>query len=58
MAERQQWETMVNAMLMLLVALLAVAVIVAVIGVANTLSLSVIERTRESATLRAIGMTR
>ena len=29
-AERQQWETMVNAMLMLLVALLAVAVIVAV----------------------------
>jgi len=57
-AERQQWETMVNAMLMLLVALLAVAVIVAVIGVANTLSLSVIERTRESATLRAIGMTR
>lgn len=56
--ERQMWETMVNAMLMLLVALLAVAIIVAVIGVANTLSLSVIERTRESATLRAIGMTR
>ncbi|PVV65095.1 peptide ABC transporter permease, partial [Bifidobacterium animalis subsp. lactis] len=39
-------------------ALLAVAVVIAVIGVANTLSLSVIERTRESATLRAIGMTR
>ncbi len=57
-AERQLCETMVNAMLMLLVALLAVAVMVAVIGVANTLSLSVIERTRESATLRAIGMTR
>ena len=31
---------------------------IALIGVANTLSLSVIERTRESATLRAIGMTR
>ncbi|KFI65706.1 ABC transporter permease [Bifidobacterium cuniculi] len=56
--ERQQWESMVNMMLTLLVALLAVAVIIAVIGVANTLSLSVIERTRESATLRAIGMTR
>ena len=57
-AERNQWESMVNMMLMLLVALLAVAVVIAVIGVANTLSLSVIERTRESATLRAIGMTR
>ncbi len=32
--------------------------LIALIGVANTLSLSVIERTRESATLRAIGMTR
>mgnify|MGYP000116914262 CR=1 FL=1 len=57
-AERSMWESMVNMMLMLLVALLAVAVIIAIIGVANTLSLSVIERTRESATLRAIGMTR
>ncbi|RSX49574.1 ABC transporter permease [Bifidobacterium castoris] len=57
-AERSMWESMVNMMLMLLVALLAVAVVIAVIGVANTLSLSVIERTRESATLRAIGMTR
>ena len=34
------------------------AVLIALVGVANTLSLSVIERTRESATLRAIGMTR
>lgn len=57
-AERSMRESMVNMILMLLVALLAVAVVIAVIGVANTLSLSVIERTRESATLRAIGMTR
>lgn len=57
-AERDMWNSMVNMMLTLLVGLLAVAVIIAVIGVANTLSLSVIERTRESATLRAIGMTR
>lgn len=56
--ERQTWGSMVDMMLKLLVALLAVAVIIAVIGVANTLSLSVIERTKESATLRAIGMTR
>ena len=57
-AERVRWNQIVDTMLMLLVALLAVAVLIALIGVANTLSLSVIERTRESATLRAIGMTR
>lgn len=55
---RAQWEQIVNVLLMILVALLAVAVVIALIGVANTLSLSVIERLRESATLRAIGMTR
>lgn len=39
-------------------ALLAVAVIIALIGVGNTLGLSVIERTRESALLRALGLQR
>ncbi|OXN00450.1 ABC transporter permease [Bifidobacterium vansinderenii] len=57
-AERVQWEQTVDMLMMVLVALLAVAVLIALVGVANTLSLSVIERTRESATLRAIGMTR
>lgn len=57
-AARTQWETMINGMMALLVGLIAVAVLIALVGVANTLSLSVIERTRESATLRAIGMTR
>ncbi|MBT1175158.1 FtsX-like permease family protein [Bifidobacterium sp. LC6] len=57
-AERNMWETMINGMMALLVGLIAVAVLIALVGVANTLSLSVIERTRESATLRAIGMTR
>lgn len=57
-AQRSQWETMINGMMALLVGLIAVAVLIALVGVANTLSLSVIERTRESATLRAIGMTR
>lgn len=57
-AEREMWETSINTVLMILVGLLAVSVIIALIGVANTLSLSVIERTRESATLRAIGMTK
>uniref|UniRef100_UPI003FEEF1B8 ABC transporter permease n=1 Tax=Bifidobacterium adolescentis TaxID=1680 RepID=UPI003FEEF1B8 len=57
-AERVTWAQMIDSMMMLMVGLIAVAVLVALIGVANTLSLSVIERTRESATLRAIGMTR
>lgn len=57
-AERSMWETIINGMMALLVGLIAVAVLIALVGVANTLSLSVIERTRESATLRAIGMTR
>ena len=38
--------------------LLAVAVVIALVGVANTWSLSVLERRRESATLRAIGLSR
>lgn len=56
--QRAQWESAIDVMMMLLVGLIAVAVVIALIGVANTLSLSVIERTKESATLRAIGMTR
>ncbi|WP_130866526.1 ABC transporter permease [Acidipropionibacterium timonense] len=39
-------------------ALLGVAVLIALIGVANTLGLSVLERRRESALLRAMGMQR
>ena len=38
--------------------LLALAMIIAVIGVVNTLVLSVLERTRELGLLRAVGMTR
>ncbi|MCG2800221.1 MAG: FtsX-like permease family protein [Cellulomonas sp.] len=57
-AERATYERIVDTLLGIVVGLLAVAVLIALIGVTNTLSLSVLERRRESATLRAVGMTR
>ncbi|MFJ3406054.1 ABC transporter permease [Promicromonospora sp. NPDC090134] len=55
-AQAAQFRQVVDVILGIVVGLLAVAVVIALIGVTNTLSLSVIERTRESATLRAIGL--
>ena len=42
----------------LLPTLLAVAVVIALLGVGNTLALSVVERRQESGLLRALGLTR
>jgi len=56
--ERAQFQRIIDTLLAVVIGLLAVAVLIALIGVANTLSLSVIERRRESATLRALGLTR
>ena len=52
------YQKVIDTILAVIIGLLAVAVVIALIGVANTLSLSVIERRRESATLRAIGLSR
>src|SRR5690606_35998654 len=47
-----------NVILNIVLGLLFVSVLIALIGIANTLSLSVYERTRELGLLRAVGMTR
>ena len=47
-----------NTFLNLIYILLAFAIVIAVVGIINTLALSVMERTRELGLLRAIGMTR
>jgi putative ABC transport system permease protein len=53
-SQTQQYDTLFN----LMYALLALAVLIALIGIANTLALSIYERTRELGLLRAVGATR
>lgn len=55
---RREQEGRVDRLLGLITALLALAVVIALLGIMNTLALSVLERTREIGLLRAVGLSR
>lgn len=55
---KEIYEGQINQLLALIYALLALAVLISLFGIANTLGLSIHERTRELGMLRAIGMSR
>ncbi|MEU6096453.1 FtsX-like permease family protein [Streptomyces sp. NPDC047079] len=55
---KQALKDQIGQLLNMIYGLLALAIIVAVLGVVNTLALSVVERTREIGLMRAIGLSR
>ncbi|GAB78262.1 putative ABC transport system permease protein [Austwickia chelonae] len=56
--ERAEMHKLMQRMLYVVIGLLGVAVLIALVGIGNTLGLSVLERGRESGLLRALGVTR
>jgi putative ABC transport system permease protein len=54
----QAASSQIDAMVVMLYVLLGLALVIAVLGIVNTLALSVLERTRELGLVRAIGMRR
>ena len=55
---KESREEQIDQLVMLFYALLAFAILISLFGIANTLALSIHERTRELGMLRAIGMSR
>ncbi|MFI9254479.1 ABC transporter permease [Streptomyces sp. NPDC053069] len=55
---KKELKDQIGQLLNMIYGLLALAIIVAVLGVVNTLALSVVERTREIGLMRAIGLSR
>jgi putative ABC transport system permease protein len=57
-SERAALDSVLDTLLLVVTGLLGVAVVIALIGVGNTLALSVVERRQENGLLRALGLTR
>ncbi|GGN62768.1 membrane protein [Streptomyces albiflavescens] len=55
---KQELKDQIGQLLNMVYGLLALAIVVAILGVVNTLALSVVERTREIGLMRAIGLSR
>jgi putative ABC transport system permease protein len=55
---KNEQEAQIDQLLGLMYGLLGLALVIALIGIANTLALSIYERTHELGLLRAVGMTR
>jgi putative ABC transport system permease protein len=55
---RAELANAVNGLIALFSILMGLALLIALFGISNTLTLSVLERTRESALMRALGLTR
>lgn len=59
LVEQRNWiSTQLDIVVIAVVGLLGIGVLIALIGIGNTLGLSVLERSRENALLRALGLTR
>jgi putative ABC transport system permease protein len=55
---RDQIDEVLDLLLLIVTGLLGIAVVIALIGVGNTLALSMVERRQENGLLRALGLTR
>ncbi len=55
---RKRMEGQLDSLLVIINVFLGLAIIIALLGIANTMALSVLERTQEIGLMRAIGMTR
>ena len=55
---KQSQGNQIDAILNLLTVLLVLAIVIALLGIVNTMALSIVERTRELGLVRALGMTR
>ena len=56
--QRAVYQQVIDAVMLTVIGLLSISVVIAFVGVANTLSLSTLERTRENSLMRALGLTK